>query len=89
MAKDNAKLIIAAAAGVVAGIGIGLLIAPSKGSKTRKRLKKRFMEFADMIQNDLSEKISAIKSEFGSAGINEDKLEPETAPEQEVNNGAK
>ncbi len=84
MAKDSAKLLIAVAAGVVAGIGIGLLIAPSRGAKTRKRLKKRFMEFADMVQDELAEKISAIKSEFESAGINDDKLEPETAPEQEV-----
>jgi gas vesicle protein len=84
MAKDSAKILIAVAAGVVAGIGIGLLIAPSRGAKTRKRLKKRFMEFADMVQDELSEKISAIKSEFESAVINDDKLEPEAAPEQEV-----
>ncbi len=41
MAKSNAKILIAIAAGMAAGIGIGMLIAPAKGSKTRKRLKKK------------------------------------------------
>lgn len=43
MANSGSKIILAAIAGVAAGIGIGMLIAPAKGSKTRKRLKKRIM----------------------------------------------
>lgn len=52
--------------GIAAGIGIGLLIAPAKGSKTRKRLKKRIMGFADMMQDDLSDKLNAFKSAFSN-----------------------
>jgi gas vesicle protein len=40
MANSGSKLFLAALAGLAAGIGVGLLIAPTKGSKTRKRLKK-------------------------------------------------
>jgi gas vesicle protein len=66
MAKSGSKILLAAMVGVAAGIGIGMLIAPAKGSKTRKRLKKRIMGIADMMQDDLSEKLNAFKSAFAS-----------------------
>lgn len=64
MAKSGSKIALAAIIGVAAGIGIGMLFAPAKGSKTRKRLKKRIMGFADLMQDDLTEKINAFKSAF-------------------------
>jgi gas vesicle protein len=64
MADSGSKVLFAALAGLAAGIGIGILIAPAKGSKTRKRLKKRIMGIADMMQEDLSEKVNAFKSAF-------------------------
>ena len=64
MANSGSKVLLAALVGVAAGIGIGMLIAPAKGSKTRKRLKKRIMGIADMMQEDLSEKVNAFKSAF-------------------------
>jgi gas vesicle protein len=84
MAKSSAKLLIAAVVGVAAGIGIGMLIAPSKGSKTRKRLKKKIMGFADLMQDDLSEKVNAFKSAFSSEEGMDDPYEPEIVPEQEA-----
>ena len=66
MAKSGSKVLLAALIGVAAGIGVGMLIAPAKGSKTRKRLKKRIMGIADMMQDDLSEKVNAFKSAFAS-----------------------
>ena len=62
MARTGSKMVIAVLAGVAAGIGIGMLIAPAKGSKTRKRLKKRILGLADMMQDELAEKVSAIRS---------------------------
>lgn len=64
MANSGSKIALAAIVGLAAGIGIGMLIAPAKGSKTRKRLKKRIMGFADLMQDDLSEKLNAFKSVF-------------------------
>jgi gas vesicle protein len=64
MAKSGSKVLIAAAVGLAAGIGVGMLIAPAKGSKTRKRLKKRLMGIADMMQDDIAEKVNAFKSAF-------------------------
>jgi gas vesicle protein len=66
MAKSGSKVLLAAMVGVAAGIGIGMLIAPAKGSKTRKRLKKRIMGIADIMQDDLSEKLNAFKSAFAA-----------------------
>ena len=66
MANSGSKVLLAAIAGVAAGIGVGMLIAPAKGSKTRKRLKKRIMGIADIMQDDLSEKVNAFKSAFAS-----------------------
>ena len=76
MAKTGSKVLLATLAGVAAGIGIGMLIAPAKGSKTRKRLKKRIMGIADFLQDDLSEKIHAFKSALHPEETEE---EPETA----------
>ncbi|MEI7896130.1 MAG: YtxH domain-containing protein [bacterium] len=64
MANSGSKVLFAALIGVAAGIGVGILLAPAKGSKTRKRLKKRLLGLADTMQDDLSEKLNAIKSVF-------------------------
>lgn len=66
MATSGSKVLLATLVGVAAGIGIGMLIAPAKGSKTRKRLKKRIMGIADMMQDGLSEKVNAFKSAFAA-----------------------
>jgi gas vesicle protein len=76
MAKTGSKVLLAALIGVAAGIGVGMLIAPAKGSKTRKRLKKRIMGIADMMQDDLSEKVNAFKSAFTSHDEEEIPEEP-------------
>lgn len=66
MSNSGSKVLLGAVLGLAAGIGVGMLIAPAKGSKTRKRLKKRIMGIADMMQDDLSEKVNAFKSAFAS-----------------------
>ena len=64
MAKSGSKILLTAAVALAVGIGVGLLIAPAKGTKTRKRIKKRLMGIADIMQDDLSEKVNAFKSAF-------------------------
>lgn len=81
MAKSGLKIIVAALVGAAAGIGVGMLIAPAKGSKTRKRLKKRFMGLADLVQDDLSEKVNAFKSVF-SSGEKKEFMEEEPEDEE-------
>jgi len=64
MAKSSSKILLAGIAGLAAGVAIGLLFAPVKGSKTRKRLKKRLMSLAQIIEDDVSDKFGALKSVF-------------------------
>jgi Flp pilus assembly protein TadB len=83
MANSGGKILLATAAGLAVGIGIGMLIAPAKGSKTRKRLKKKIVELADLIQEDLSGGLSDLTSAFdGPADEAEDAVAP--AEEKEV-----
>ena len=65
MAKSSTKVILAGLAGLAVGITVGVLIAPCKGSKTRKRLKKRISDLEEVFQEgDISEKIDSLKSIF-------------------------
>jgi len=82
MSKSGSKVLLATLVGVAAGIGIGMLIAPAKGSKTRKRLKKRIMGIADFLQDDLSEKINAFKSAMQPEEREEDKFAEELKDEK-------
>lgn len=64
MAKSSSKVLLAGISGLAAGVAIGLLFAPAKGSKTRKRLKKRLMSLAETIEDDVTDKLGALKSVF-------------------------
>jgi len=84
MAKSGLKVLAAGLLGVAAGIGIGILIAPAKGSKTRKRLKKQILDIATMVENEISEKVHSVKSAFSVETENGDSAEKEAQPEEEV-----
>jgi gas vesicle protein len=84
MANSGSKVFLAAIFGVAAGIGIGMLIAPAKGSKTRKRLKKRIMGIADMMQEDLSEKLNSFKSAFAKEEEEAELFDEPLVEEKEV-----
>jgi gas vesicle protein len=80
MAKSSSKIMLAGLAGLAIGIAAGVLMAPSKGSKTRKRLKKKFRKMEDLFQHtDLSEMFNKVKEGF--------KKNKEDKPENEVPSG--
>jgi gas vesicle protein len=64
MAKSSKKVLLAGIFWLAAGVAIGLLFAPAKGSKTRKRLKKRLMSLAETFEDDVTNKMEALKSVF-------------------------
>jgi len=63
MAKTYSKIILAGLAGLAAGLAVGVLVAPAKGTKTRKRLKKKFRKMEEILQQTgLSDKFNDLKS---------------------------
>jgi gas vesicle protein len=79
MSKSSSKVLLSGITGLAAGVAIGLLFAPAKGSKTRKRLKRRLMSLADFIEDDVNDKLGALRSVFAGEeeeDEEEDDLEP-------------
>lgn len=59
--NDNAKLIGAALVGAVAGVALGVLFAPNKGSITRKKLMGNLGELADDAKQKLLDDANAFR----------------------------
>ena len=49
---------------MAAGIAIGVLFAPDKGTKTRKRLKKKMRGIAETLGEEYPENLGFLKSLF-------------------------
>lgn len=81
MAKSSSKVLLAGITGMAAGIAVGLLFAPAKGSKTRKRLKKRLMRMAESIEDDVTNKLGALKSVFSGEEEEEEEGDAQTEGE--------
>ncbi|MBU2904871.1 MULTISPECIES: YtxH domain-containing protein [Arenibacter] len=60
MSNDSGNTLLALLTGAAIGAGIGILYAPDKGTKTRKKIKKKAMETTD----DLTSRISHAKEEL-------------------------
>ncbi len=65
MARGS-KMLLAGLAGIAAGVAVGILFAPARGSKTRKRLKKEIRKLSEDQGIDLPGKIKSITSDCTS-----------------------
>ena len=61
MSNDVTKILAAAAVGLAAGIAIGFLFAPDKGSETRKKVRKKVEDIADRFGEELEERFGPFK----------------------------
>ena len=57
----KSNILIAAVAALALGIGIGMLIAPEKGSKTRKKLKEKILDIADKLEEGFPASFEELK----------------------------
>jgi gas vesicle protein len=71
MSSKNGNSILAILAGAAIGVGLGILFAPDKGSKTREKLKEGFDDLKDeaktkwdTLEEDTKEKFSKTKDDL-------------------------
>lgn len=58
---------------LLVGVGIGILVAPGKGSDTIRRLRNRLDDYRDLAEDEAEELLAKGKKAFnkGKAAVNE------------------
>jgi len=67
MATKNYNNIVALLAGAAIGVGLGILFAPDKGSKTREKIKDGFEDMKDQAKSKLHSFENETKEKFSNA----------------------
>jgi len=66
MSSRNGNSLIALLAGAAVGLGLGILFAPDKGSKTREKIKDGFDDFKDEVKNKFNAVEDGAKEKFSN-----------------------
>ncbi len=61
---SKGKLLLGVLAGFAAGALLGILMAPDKGSETRKKFTKKGTDFADDLEGKFDDFMSSVTEEF-------------------------
>nr|WP_294859319.1 YtxH domain-containing protein [uncultured Fluviicola sp.] len=70
MSSSTGNILIAVLAGAVVGAGIGILLAPDKGSETRKKLKDNLGKGKDDLMDKYHELAQLLHRKAENAGEN-------------------
>lgn len=81
--KDNSKTLIALVAGVAAGVALGLLVAPDKGSETRDKLSESLKNLGDSIKETAAAEIDNL-TDFKDKVVSKIKSKIRTAEDEYV-----
>lgn len=64
--NSTSKIIVTTLAGVGAGVLIGLLFAPDKGTETRRRLSEKYNDLSESIKGKITDLVDTVKDEYGT-----------------------
>ena len=64
---SSGKVVLGVLAGLAAGALLGILLAPDKGSETRKKLKENAGDYADELKKKLNKFVENVTDKFESA----------------------
>lgn len=70
MSSNSRNTLIALLTGAIVGAGVGILFAPDKGSKTRKKMKDGFDDAKDKLKHKLDEASEEFKNKFSESKFN-------------------
>lgn len=65
--NSTSKIIVSTLAGVGAGVLIGLLFAPDKGTETRRKIADGYNDLGDNLKTKFADLVDTVKSEYGNA----------------------
>ena len=68
------KVMIAALAGLATGAALGILLAPDKGSNTRKKISKKKEKYVDDMKDKFNELIDTFSEKLDSVKDHEDDM---------------
>jgi gas vesicle protein len=61
---NSKQMLLGVLGGIAAGALLGILFAPEKGSKTRRRISEKGGDFADTVKGKLNELLGVITEKF-------------------------
>jgi gas vesicle protein len=61
---NTGKILLGALAGIAIGASLGVIFAPAKGSKTRKRILKKSEDSVDAVKEKFNEFLESITEKF-------------------------
>ena len=64
---SSSKTLLGFVAGAAVGALAGILFAPDKGSKTRKKIKQKSGDMADSVKHKFSDFIDSVKNVYSDA----------------------
>ena len=72
MSNSVTKILLAAVTGLAAGIALGILFAPDKGSETRKKIRKTVDDLTDRIGETMEEQFGHFREPASGKAEQED-----------------
>lgn len=75
---SSSKTLLGIIAGAAIGAVAGILLAPDKGSETRKKLSSKTGDLADNVKNSFGEFIDQVKNSYSKAEGHMEDLEHKT-----------